>query len=115
MIATASSLLADADTATTVTVYTSGARAYNPGSGSVSYNETPTSVQAWVSHLTLDQIAKINGAQVGDAQILIRYADLATEPDTGDRIAVGATDYRVYRVIRGPIASHFVCYVQRVA
>ena len=115
MKATLSSLPPDADTSTSVVFYTSGARAYNPGAGTSSYSETSTTVSAWVSHLTLDEVQRIQGAQVGDAQILIRYADLATEPDTGDRCAIGAVQYRVYRVIRGPISSHFVVYVTRAA
>jgi len=115
MVAISSSLLADADTATTVVFTTSGARSFNAATGQATYSETPTSVSAWFSDLSLEEVGKIQGAQVGDAQILIRYADLATEPDTGDRCSVGSVDYRVYRVIKGPINAHFVVYVQRVA
>ena len=115
LTATLSALLPDADMSTTVVFVTSGARAINPRTGSVTYSETPTSVSAWVSDLSLEQVAKIDGAQVGDAQVLIRYADLATEPDTGDRFSIGSVDYRVYRVIRGPFRTHFCIYAQRVA
>lgn len=115
LTAVASSMLADVDTATSVVFTTAtGARAYDPRAGAATYGETDTTVSAWVSDLTLEQVGKIDGAQVGDCQILVRYADLTTAPDTGDRCRVGSIPYRVYRVVRGPVSTHFVIYAQRV-
>jgi hypothetical protein len=100
---------------TSITVYqaTTG-RSYDPASGTASAAETPTTVTGWASDLRLDEIERIQGAQVGDRKILIRFADLATAPTTADRIQIGGVDHRVYSVIRGPLDTHFVLYASRV-
>jgi len=116
MKAVVSSLVADVDTATEIVfVANTGGRAYDPGTGTVSYAETSTTVSGWLSALTLDQVGKIDGAQLGDVIALVRADDLTTEPDTGDRFSVGTTDYRIYRTVRGPLDTHFNLYAQRVS
>lgn len=115
MTAVVSSLLADADLGVSV-VYTSmsGARAYNPGSGTVSYGDTGTTFTGYLSPLDLRQVDRIDGAQLGDVQLLVRFADLAEAPAKGDRFVVGTTTHSVYRVVRGPLSSHWAVYARSV-
>lgn len=111
----ASALLALSATATSVVVYqaTEG-RSYDPASGTASTAEAATTVSGWVSDLRLDEIERIQGAQVGDRKVLIRYADLTTAPTTADRLSIAGIDHRIYAVIRGPLDTHFVLYASRV-
>ena len=114
MSAVVSSLLTAPDMATSVTYQTNGgARAYDPKSGTASYAEEPTVLSGWLSPLTVDQVAKVDGAQLGDVQLLIPVAALTGEPAPDDRFTVGTALYRLYRVIRGPLDTHWCVFAHR--
>ena len=114
MSAVVSSLLTAPDMATSITYQTNaGARSYDPGSGTSSYAEEPTTFSGWLSPLTIDQVAKVDGAQLGDVQLLIPRASLAAEPAPDDRFTVGTALYRLYRVTRGPLATHWCVFAHR--
>jgi hypothetical protein len=114
LTAVVSSLLTAPDMATSVTYQTNaGARSYDPGSGTSSYAEEPTVLSGWLSPLTLDQVAKVDGAVLGDVQFLIPLAALPSAPATDDRFTVGTALYRLYRVIRGPLATHWCAFAHR--
>jgi hypothetical protein len=111
-----SSLVANANTTTEI-VYTrtGGGRAYDPGSGTSSYTDATTTLSGCLSPLTLDEATRVDGAQVGDVQLLIRFADLTNEPATDDRFTAGTVPYRVYRVTRGPLDTHWCVFAHRAS
>lgn len=117
LVADVAALCRDTDTGTSLTWIATGTRAYQPGSGTVDYAETRTTVTAWVSDLSLEQVQRIEGAQLGDVSVLIAFADLATAPATDDRFLVGTGTsqrrYAVYRAISGPLSTHVHCFAHR--
>ena len=111
MAAIVSSLVTDADTATEVVYLTNGGgRVYDPATGQASYADTATTLSGWLSPLTLDEVAKVDGAQVGDVQLLVAFSSLTSEPATGDRFTVGTAPHNVYRVTRGPLDTHWCVF-----
>jgi hypothetical protein len=113
---TVSSLLTDENTATEVVYVTNGgARAYDPGSGTSSYADATTTLSGWLSPLSLEHAMRVDGAQLGDVQLLIRFADLTSEPATDDRFTAGTVPYRVYRVTRGPLDTHWCVFAHRAS
>lgn len=114
MASEVSALVGDADTATTVSFVTNdGVRGFDAARGTSTYGETSTSVSAFLSELTLEQAERVD-MQLGAVAMLIRYADLATPPKTDDRFRAASVDYRVHRVVRGPLNTHWVIYAERV-
>jgi hypothetical protein len=117
MVADVSGLIGDVDTRTTIVFVVPGARAYDPGSGTVSYAETSTSVSAFVSDVVLDRKAP-EGAQVGDVQALIAYGALATRPEANARFRIATGDragtYAVYSATSGPFDTHYLLHAHRV-
>jgi hypothetical protein len=108
------SLVTDADTATEVVYHTNGGgRAYDPATGQASYGDTATTLSGWLSPLSLEQVAKVDGAQVGDVQLLIAFDDLATPPTTADRFTVGTAGHNVYAVTDGPLDTHWCVFAHR--
>ena len=112
IVADVASVMHDTDTAATVTFVRTGARAFNPATGTVDYTETTTSVSAFVGDIELGPRAPL-GAQVGDVKILIAYADLTTAPDTNDRLTIGGKRYAVYASTSGPLSTHFYLFAHR--
>jgi hypothetical protein len=113
---TVSSLLTDENTATEVAYVTNGGgRAYDPGSGTSSYTDATTTLSGWLSPLSLEHAMRVDGAQLGDVQLLIRFADLTSEPATDDRFTAGTVPYRVYRVTRGPLDTHWCVFAHRAS
>lgn len=94
--------------AVSVTHYARGARAYQPGAGTVDYAETATSLTALISPLTEREVAATAGAKRGDVTILITLAALATPPAVDDRIVTAAgTTYTLLDVERIGAATHY--------
>jgi hypothetical protein len=109
-------LIADADTATTLVFTAPGARAFNPGSGTVTYTDTTTSVTAFVSDVDIRRAPP--GTQAGDVQVLVAYGDLPTRPETNARFRIETGDragaYSVQSVTDGPFDTHYLLFARRV-
>ena len=109
------SLVTDADNgAQSLTWYTRGETVYNPGAGTSTTAETATSVTAFVGPVSAKEVETIEGAKVGDVQVLTDIATLATV-NVGDRFTDSSdAKWAVYLTTSSPLSSHHLCYARKV-
>lgn len=116
IVADVEGMLHDTDAGVELVWHTATSRAYNPGSGTADYAGDSTTLTAWLSDVTLNDLK--HGAQMGDVQALIAAGDLSATPDTNDRFTVAsgsrAGSYAVRVSRSGPLATHHYLYAYRV-
>ena len=111
--ADARALVTDGQTMTTLTVWSTGDRGYNPGGGTVTYADTSTSVSAFVAPLTAKEISALAGAKLGDVRALVSTAALSSA-SVDDREAIGTAQYRVLVVDSGPVDAYLTLTLSRM-
>lgn len=92
-----------------------GAAAYNPGAGTTTVTETITDLTLFVGPISAKDAGGIQGAKVGDVQVMVDSASLGA-PAVDDRF-IDAADvvWSVYLVTSSPLPTHALCYARKVS
>ena len=90
----ASNLLKQFGGDVTVRIVTSGT--YNTTTGSINETESDTTVPGILEDVNLREVNEL--VQAGDKRLTVAADDLATAPETKDRVVIGSVVHQIIRV-----------------
>lgn len=106
-------MLEEDATSVTVTWCAKGARAYDPAGGQVGYEETRTSLDAWLGPV---EDGEVEGAKAGDGRLLYAPVALSAAGAIGDRwIDSSGVAWAVYHIAEAPLSMNVSAYGRKVS